>query len=150
MMKLSIISLILLIVAVASANTAADPQPHCSVGQVSVWRNQELNCVLLTKCTFIGIVQTLEKEWTENGSNYALVRVHVVNYGTEFLKSITIATDSSLNLRDQGSIWNIQYNNNELSLPTYSTGVAPSGAFSFGYVIRGTVSPRMYIKSLTY
>ncbi|KYQ94025.1 hypothetical protein DLAC_04297 [Tieghemostelium lacteum] len=122
----------------------------CGVGQVCVCRDGAYHCVLLTECTDVAVVQTIEKSWRESDCDYTIYRVHIFNYGSHHINQINIATDGTMALRDGNSVWNIQFANGIFSLPSYSHGIDPFQMFSFGYIVRGKTSPNLFITAINF
>eukprot|EP01133_Synstelium_polycarpum_P005240 gene5240-6063_t len=151
-MKLSIISLCLVTLAFVAGSNAWKTQcgaTVCGEGQVCVCRDGVSNCVLLSDCGYVAVVNTAERSWVENGMTYTLFRCHIVNYGYDHLSQMTIGTDCTLDIKD-GSIWNIEVHGNDLVLPAYSNGIDGQKTYTFGFILRGNQSPNMFIKSMTF
>eukprot|EP01132_Coremiostelium_polycephalum_P007540 gene7540-9271_t len=123
----------------------------CGEGQLCVAKGGFSNCVLLTMFSNIAVVQTSESTWVDQGNEYTLFRVQIVNYGKQNVTNVVLGTDSSLDLRDDESIWKVNIDPfGDLSLPDWCTGVEAGKTFTFGYIVNGRTSPNMRLKRVTF
>eukprot|EP01132_Coremiostelium_polycephalum_P003713 gene3713-4626_t len=153
-MKLTIFAVCLVTLSIlASSSTAFKTvcgATNCGEGQICVCRGGISSCVLLAECSYVAVVQTAEKTWFENGCEYTLYRVNIVNYGRECINNIILGTDCTLDVK-QGNIWNIQITPiGDLTLPPYARGIPGGASHSFGYIVRGHTSPNFFIKAIVF
>ncbi|EFA77346.1 hypothetical protein PPL_12557 [Heterostelium album PN500] len=121
--------LVAISVSITSASMGFCDPNDCGVDQVCMLDNNVKHCILQNDVHNIALTQVMEKTWVENGRNFTLYRFHIINFGVKTLKHISIQTDSTLDPRDNTSIWNIEFNNGFFTLPFYSFGI-PAGVDS--------------------
>jgi len=137
-------------VAVASANFVC-PKP-CGPNDICVMIDNDCKVLPWWECHEVTLSVHMVGQWNDAANNciYSQWEVKITNNLSRKITNLFIATDDSLTLRDNSSIWNIAKNGHILSLPSYQPSVNPSSSYTFGMIIKGTHQPHMVIKAVTY
>ncbi|EAL62768.1 hypothetical protein DDB_G0289363 [Dictyostelium discoideum AX4] len=88
--------------------------------------------------------------WKQDGITITQYSITIENHTNKIIKSIHIATDRTLTLRDSSSIWNMEKHSNELTLPAGQSTIAAHSSHTFYCILNGTTRPNLYIKSISF
>ncbi|KAN0019589.1 hypothetical protein ACTFIU_002805 [Dictyostelium citrinum] len=89
--------------------------------------------------------------WEQDGMTITQYAITIENHTNKMIKSIHIATDRTLTLRDKSSIWNIEkHANGDLTLPVGQPTIAAHSSHTFYCILKGTTRPNLHIKSISF
>ncbi|KYQ99813.1 cellulose-binding domain-containing protein [Tieghemostelium lacteum] len=145
-----ILAALLLTTALASASYNYPCGPNnCQFGEICHTIDQTCRCIPHYSCHDITLTVKKIGQWTTNGCTYTQYDVIVNNNLNRNVKQLFIGTDSTLTLRDNSSIWNVERSGDNLTLPHYQD-INANASYTFGFIIIGTHQPNLYIKAVVY
>ncbi|KAM9987843.1 hypothetical protein ACTFIZ_003206 [Dictyostelium cf. discoideum] len=88
--------------------------------------------------------------WKQDGITITQYSITIENHTNKIIRSIHIATDRTLTLRDSSSIWNMEKHSNELTLPAGQPTIAAHSSHTFYCILNGITRPNLSIKSISF
>ncbi|EGG17983.1 putative non-transporter ABC protein [Cavenderia fasciculata] len=134
-----------------NAKTYCGGDGLCQDNQLCFFEAGQQHCADVSKHNYIVIDQIKEHSWIENGVDFSMYKVHVINTGSIPIRNVYIGADCTLEFRDlAGSLWSIGYEPSSatFSLPKWLEYIAPGSNHEFGYIVTGHTSPNLEIRGI--
>eukprot|EP01132_Coremiostelium_polycephalum_P000828 gene828-1035_t len=144
----------LLCIAYVSATFPYPCGPYnCNYGEICHTLDGQCKCIKINDCHDVDLTFNKIGQWQDgsrDGKTFTQYDVTIHNNLDKNIKQIYIGYDSSLKLRDNNAIWNVERYYGYLTLPSYQPSVNAHASYTFGFIIEGTVRPNLYIVAVTF
>ncbi|EGC36927.1 hypothetical protein DICPUDRAFT_150550 [Dictyostelium purpureum] len=155
MKLISIICLVLLSIAFASAHRYGCGSVQCADGTISLTKFGICACIDIPKCHDVVLSTKVVATWDVNGAHFTQYDVTITNNLEFDIKNIFIGTCNNFRLKDNDNhnLWNMERcADNELTLPKVQPSINKNASYTFGFIVCGTPAdqPNLAILAVTY